>query len=135
MILKVLGLAICFSAILYRMGGSKHYDTLYRDIGCPLVFLILLSILGFPFNIFRYIIFFGLSWVALSTYWDSIFGYDNFYAHGFGCGLAGLALCSILPLWVILLRLVISTFGMGFWSKKVKTDIPQELGRGVFFIL
>ena len=135
--LLVLALAICFSGVLYRMGGSYKYDTLYRDIGCPLVALATLWFLvGLTSSYWwAYLLFFGLSWAALTTYYDELFGYDNFFAHGFGCGLAGFALIMVIPWWIVLARLIICTLGMGLWSRYVERDIPQEIGRGVFFIL
>lgn len=130
--------ACILSAILYRMGGSDIYDTKWRDIGCSLVFLTMISLI-YGVNItmwYLYFIAFGLSWGALSTYWDWLFGYDNFYMHGLGCGLAMLPLiwCGI-PWWVIVARIVICTLGMGWWSAKEDNAVKEELGRGVFYIL
>lgn len=133
------------SGIMYRLGGrgkiggwldNLSYSST-RDLGCSLIAISILFLFH-DFNeehIVRYISFIALSWVFLTTYWDEVFGYDNFYAHGFGCGLAGLCLLTIVPWWIIVTRIVISTIGMGLWSKKVKRDVPQEIGRGVFFIL
>jgi hypothetical protein len=80
--------------------------------------------------------FYILSGGALSTYWDWAFGgKDNYYAHGFGCGLAGFALVTFVPWWILTIRLIICTLGMGLWSKWVDQDWLEEGGRGVFFIL
>ena len=137
--LLLLNLGICFSSgILYRAGGKgKPYNTKYRDLGCPLMLLLtIFCLFGFqPHFTWSYILCFLLSWVALSTYWDEVFGYDNFYAHGLGCGLAGLPLILVIPWQLILIRLIICTLGMGLWSKFVKKDIPQEIGRGILFII
>ena len=130
--------ACILSAILYRMGGSNKWDTKWRDIGCSLVLLALVGAL-FGFRLafwWAYLITFGLSWGFLSTYWDSVFGYDNFWFHGLGCGLAGIPLIwAGVHFSILAIRLIICTVGMGLWSKFIKRDIPQELGRGVLFIL
>ena len=132
---------IALSGICYRLGGEGKKgdkldflrDTLTRDLGCPALAILILS-LFFGWH-GSYFLFFGLSWLALTTYWDWLFGYDNFYMHGFGCGVAGFALINSIPFWVIITRLIICTLGMGLWSKYVKTDVPQERGRGIFFII
>lgn len=130
-------LGAVLSAILYRMGGSDKWNTKWRDIGCPLVLLgLVIALFGFKMAFWWvYAITFSLSWGALTTYWDWLFGYDNFYAHGFGCGLAALLLCFVIPWWIVLIRLTICIVGMGLWSKLIKRDVPQECGRGVLFIL
>lgn len=153
-------LIVFFNGILYRLGGAGKKgtwldfarDTLTRDIGCPLMALSLLFLwVGFDNDhIIRYILFLGLSWLALTTYWDEtdikikdkicrkinwIYPADNFYLHGLGCGLAGLVLWSVVPWWILIARLIVCPVGMGLWSKLVKRDIPQEFGRGVFFII
>jgi FtsH-binding integral membrane protein len=83
-----------------------------------------------------YAICFGLSWAVLTTYWDFLFKYDNFYAHGLGCGLAGIPLIWVgVPLHYILIRIVICSVGMGLWSKWIGNDVSEEMGRGVLFII
>jgi len=91
------------SAILYRLGGwggegreqfpnlpEWLFNTKARDIGCAGVGYITFSILvGFtvvPW--FIHLICFVLLFGALTTYWDFINGDDNFWLHGFACGVA-----------------------------------------------
>jgi len=135
--IPIILIACALSAILYRMGGSSNWNTKFRDIGCPLVLMLLVFILfGIQLKMWWiYLLTFGLSFGALTTYWDWLFGYDNFYAHGLGCGLAVLPLCFVLPWQYVLVRLVVCIVGMGVWCKYIKRDVPQELGRGVLFIL
>ncbi len=144
-ILLWLGLSI-LSGILYRLGGSAKRgnwldfarNSKTRDVGCPLVLLGLVWVLfGLKWHFWwAYLATFGLSWGGLTTYWDWLFGYDNFYAHGFFCGLAGIPLLWAGVAWpVILARLTLCTVGMGLWSKFVGNDVQEELGRGLFFIL
>lgn len=143
-------IAYILSAIFYRAGGMGKEVTakpswipkwmrfsLMRDVPCSALLITLAMVwFGVSDNWLGYVVSFGLSWAALSTYYDSIFGHDNYFAHGLGCGLAGLPLlmCGV-PLWILLIRLIICTLGMGIWSKKVTVDYQAEFGRGVFFIL
>lgn len=62
-------------------------------------------------------------------------GQDNYWMHGFFCGLAGFCLIAFVPWWILTLRLIICTVGMGLWSAKEDVDWKEEMGRGVFFIL
>ena len=143
--------AIICSSILYRGGGqSKDKDSnpkwmpmwlrksWVRDWLLPLVFLLPLFCFWRPSSLLSWVLllpYYLLSGGALSTYLDGIFGYDNYYAHGFLCGLAGFCLITFVPWWVLTLRLIICTVGMGIWSGEEDIDWIEEMGRGVFFIL
>lgn len=132
-------IACILSGILYRAGGAKGYNTKFRDLGCPAIGLGLLLLTNhYPINVFGWVMLglsFLLSFGALTTYWDNLFGYDNFYFHGFAIGLAGLPLMVFFPWWWLVIRLIVCTLGMGLWSKWIKNDVIEELGRGVLFIL
>lgn len=130
-------LFLIISAIFYRIGGVRKGLTKWRDWGCS---LLLIGLSMFLFGIGKlwwcYPICFLLSWGALSTYGDTIFGYDNFYFHGLLCGLAAIPLIWVgVAWWIVLVRLIICTIGMGLWSKWFPKNPVKELGRGVFFIL
>ncbi len=131
-------LACAVSAVFYRLGGAKGYDTKFRDIGCPLTLIALvIALYGLNTAYWAYLLTFGLSWGALSTYWDWLFKKeDNHYAHGLGCGLAGIPLiwCGV-PWEVVTVRILICTFGMGLLSKLIKNDVKEELTRGLIFII
>jgi FtsH-binding integral membrane protein len=133
----VILIASILSGILYRLGGWEKGNKLFRRLGCPLVALLTLWLLvGVSFRLWWvYLLFVGLSYGALTTYWDFT-GSDNFYLHGLGVGLAGIPLiwCGV-PLHYILIRIVICSVGMGLWSKWIGNDIAEESGRGVLFIL
>lgn len=72
-----------------RMGGSGNYPRQVRVIGIPILLSVILWFLGIH-NLIALFIFCGLSIGAISTYYDTIFGYDNFWVHGFMLGLASL---------------------------------------------
>lgn len=139
-LIKIL-IACILSGILYRCGGKgKPYNTKYRDLGCPFVLIALVLLTNnHTINITGWVMLglsFGLSFATLTTYWDWLFKEDNFYAHGFAIGLAGIPLiwCGV-PLWIILTRIVICSLGMGLWSKWIGNDVAEETGRGVLFII
>ena len=126
--------ATILSALLYIAGGyGKPFNTKFRDFGCPTVLITLLTIM-FGWH-YVYILVFGLSFGALTTYWDFLFGYDNFWFTGFMYGVAGLPLCWFIPWWIPVIRLVICTVGCGLISKLSENVWVEEGGRGVFFIL
>jgi len=136
MIFLAIAIACILSATLYRMGGAKGFNTKFRDLGCPAVLLALVMLLFGIHKPLLYLSFFVLSWMALSSYWDWLFGFDNFWFHGFMCGLAGVPLiwCGV-PWWIILTRTAICTVGMGLASKAIDNAVIEELGRGFLFIL
>ena len=72
---------------------------------------------------------------ALTTYWDFVFGYDNFFAHGFMCGLAAAPLIFYGEPLALGIRLVILSLGMGVWSLIVGKDWLEEGGRGALLPL
>jgi hypothetical protein len=75
-----------------------------------------------------------LTGAALSTYWDFLFGYDNYTFHGLMVGLAAfpIAYCSG-EIQMFLLRIIILTAWMGVWSALIKNDNLNEFGR--YFIV
>ena len=122
------------SAVLYRLGGiGKPFNTKYRDLGCPLIMILVLCFLrGWTW---WYISVFGLTFAALTTYWDSVFKFDNFWFHGFMIGIASFSLILAGVLWwLILLRAIILALGIGGWSKLIKNDVLEEGGRGFLII-
>ena len=74
----------------------------------------------------------GLTYAALTTYWDEVFGYDNHFAHGLGVGLAGI----LLPIfggvsWLGFgIQVVVITVFMGLISILSTDADVEEYGRG-----
>ena len=145
----ILLLLSVLSSVLYRLGGSSTAERFKwwplpdlpkeRDVGCSLCLLIGLKVIGIPGPWWAYFIVFGLTWGALSTYWDWITGKDNHYLHGLGVGLATLVL---LPwAWgdpvvnMLIARVVITALGMGIWSKINGNATREELGRGFLVVI
>jgi len=144
-------IACILSAILYRAGGMSKDDTTEpkwipkwlrnswcRDWLCPACLSLVLFSFWRPSSLLdwgMWLLFYGLSGGALSTYWDKLFGYDNFWFHGFMCGLAAVPLIVFVPWWIVLIRLIICTVGMGLWSAKIDKDWLEEMSRGTLFII
>jgi hypothetical protein len=77
------------AGILGRMGGvGKPFSTKMRDLGVPLCLTIALLVLRVDCPWWALLIAFGAVFGACTTYLDSIFGYDNFWASGALVGLA-----------------------------------------------
>ena len=125
--------------VFYRLGGvGKPFNTRYRDIGCSLITLILWWVLvGFQISLWWvYLIVFGLIWGALSTYWDWLFGYDNFWFSGFMIGLAMFPLMwGDVSWYAILIRSIVLSISIGLWSKFIDKDWLEEFGRGALITL
>ena len=101
-ILLTLFLSI-LSGILGRMGGADNSNTLFRDIGCSILSIVTFCLwFGFKWDYWWiYLISFGLHWGNFSTYYDRLFGYDNFWFSGFMSGLALLPLIIVYKLWAL----------------------------------
>jgi hypothetical protein len=129
-------LALCIgSAIFYRLGGAKGYNTKFRDLGCPLMAVLALWFLLGKFSLLPYFLTFGLMFAALTTYWDEVFGYDNMYAHGFMIGLSTLPFLGIILWWKIIIYAIILGLSMGLFSHKINVSaVVKELFRGFVII-
>lgn len=134
------------SAVLYRAGGmSKDPGTKpewiptwmrqswVRDWLIPLLslgtFLIWWEINWSMWWLL--LICYPLMGASFSTYWDWLFGKDNFYAHGFFIGLSTLPLIwAGVAWWVPLSQAVVMGLAMGLWCKVFGNDVVEEMFRG-----
>lgn len=150
-------IATYLSASLYRMGGCSSTDLekeygnwpsfikkfpKKRDVGCGIVsgllmWLVILPKVGAsPWWI--HLLAFGTLWGALSTYHDEMpYNWmnpdDNFWLHGFICGLAYFWFGIHNPaLWLWLgVRAVVMGVFMGVWCHVIFGDAwVEENGRG-----
>lgn len=148
MIVLYILLATYISATLYRLGGAgkedaeKEYGWVplwfrnlpkKRDAGCGIVSGLLMWYLFPSTPWWIHVVAFGTLWGMLSTYWDELFGYDNFWFHGFTCGLAymwyGIHNPEILVLLAV--RAVVMAVFMGVWCHVLFSDAwAEENGRG-----
>lgn len=133
MIIKVVA-TIALSAlggILYRMGGSDHFNTKTRDLGVPAVGIGLLWILG-GWN-WWLILCFGLYFGSMTTYWknkpDAVWW--NWLLVGLGFSLAFVPYAIATGHWMgFWLRLVLLPVSIMLWSEKNGNAVWEEFGRG-----
>ena len=95
------------SGLFGRMGGAgKHgswydrvLDTKWRDVGCSAILIIsTVHYYGWVSSLWwAYLLTFLLTWAAFCTYWDKVFGYDNFFFAGAMVGVAALPLVYVYP--------------------------------------
>jgi len=134
----ILVLAI-ISGCCYRLGGAAKIgdsldilrNTKTRDLGVPLLTLFAIALLHNPvwwIHGLSFLLLFG----ALTTYWDFVFGYDNYYAHGFVCALAYIPYAFTGLWWPFLIRVVVLTVIVGLLSRVMEKDTFEEFGRGFF---
>ena len=71
---------------------------------------------------------------ALSTYWDKLFGFDNFWFHGFMVGIAFFPVAIATGNWVMFgwHSLVLAVW-MGGWSAIFGNAHVEEAGR--YFVI
>ena len=138
------------SGLFYRLGGSgdewrKKYpnlpawlfDTKARDIGCTILGFITMFIL---LNIkavwwVHLLAFLGL-FGSLTTYWDFLFGYDNFWFHGFMCALSYVWYPIVTGNWIGFgIRCVVVSVAMGWISSLLENDNGEEFSRGFWITI
>ena len=117
------------SGVLGRMGGAGKsgqwydflLDTKWRDAGCSALLIgTWCYYFGWHSDVWwAYLVAFALSWAAFSTYFDTLFGYDNFGFSGFMVGCAGIPLIftDISLWWIVLCRIIILTVAWGMLHK------------------
>lgn len=107
------------SGVFGRMGGSENYNSNWRDIGINLLHVIFLFFTVnwiAPVWLWLLIVYFGLFKASISTYWDFLFGFDNFWMHGFMLGLSAFVICFITGhWWLMLIRSIGLALFMGIW--------------------
>ena len=133
MTILTLIIASILCGVLGRMGGSGNYPRQVRVVGIPATLCMLSGYLALTnniqVNIVCLVITLGLLCASVSTYWDWIFGYDNFWFHGFMIGLS-FAPIAFPNHWLgFAISTILCTLWMGFWSKIWNWDIAEEFGR------
>ncbi len=130
------------SAILYRLGGMTGFNTKLRDLGCATVgLLVMLFVVGVSCHWLIHLLSFLLLFGALTTYWDKLFKYDNFYFHGFAIALAYFPYAIVIGFWIpFVIRCLTCAVIMGVinyvankdgWNYR---DWIEELSRGFILV-
>lgn len=127
------------AGVLNRMGGSANYHKIFRRLGVPLCIAAQLLVWGYPLQVMPLVTLFlsiGLMFAALGTYYDPIFGYDNYYAHALGVALACFPMSIGESHYIgFAIRAIICCVAVGLWSKLETNDVREEFGRGFIIAL
>ena len=136
------------SGILYRLGGTGGAwwkNTKMRDIGVPIIALVMMLLLGYHIS-WMLVLSTILLFASLTTYWKKInkfFGdteencrWYNWYVHGFVCGLAYLPMIFVgVPILVVLGRSFILAGLVTLSSELIDEVFWEEFCRGFFIVL
>lgn len=140
----VLVLMSAVAGVLYRMGGASGYNTKYRDLGIPIVGILLL--LGYGsithtswVNNTVLCITFILMFASQTTYFKKK-GENSRWCNWMLVGLAnGLALIPygimVGQLEEAILRTWLLAIGITIWSEVNDDAVWEEVGRGVLIVL
>ena len=127
---------IILGAILYRMGGSEDYNTLWRDIGVPLISPLSMIVLNkYHWSL---LLCMPLMYASLTTSWKKK-GTDatwfNWFLHGLMIGLAFLpyGIMTHTLLWVGVRALFMGLF-MAIWCEIFEDVLLEEGGRGAVIV-
>jgi hypothetical protein len=138
-------IATVLNAFLYRFGGcSKEegklkypwvpealFNTKTRDVGVSLVTVAWMAFCYPSVAWFIYLITFGATWGMLTTYWDFLFGFDNYWFHGFMIGVAKLGFAIFTGMWIgFAVHCITLALAMGGISAVSGNVDVEELGRG-----
>ena len=130
---------LCFSVcagILYRMGGSKDYNTKFRDFGVPFVSCVYLWVTA-GLGHWSLILCFGLMFASLTTYFKpkgKPAKFWNWALVGLAFGLSAFPLLIGFPLlWRLVVRTVALIVAVAVWSDNIDCDVLEEFGRGFLF--
>ena len=138
MIILILALSIV-SAILYRAGGlskeKEHWIPTWmrhswvRDWLCPTCCLLPIA-LSWEWS-WWLVLAYGAMGGMLTTYWDRLFKFANFWFSGFAIGIAGFFLvgCGVVW-WLILARAIVLALVWGTICAIAENDFVEEYGRG-----
>lgn len=138
MIIKFLVIIIStiICSIFYRLGGSKDFNTKFRDVGCSAVTCALCVFL-FSWH-WTLILCFGLLWASLTTYWKRTPNakWYNWLLTGVMYSVAMLPYVIAEGIWLgFLSRTIVLGALTMIWSEIISNDVQEELGRGALLTL
>ena len=133
--LLIVIIASVASAVLYRLGGARGYDTKFRDVGCSLVSCLVLGhLVAWHWTL---ILVFGLMWGSLTTYWKkgpTAYWY-NWLITGAMYSVATIPLIIVEGNWIGFASRTIVLGGLTMiWSQLNGNVVWEETGRGVILV-
>lgn len=141
-ILLTIGLSI-LGGILYRMGGKGgkwYYNTKVRDIGVPLIaILILWPVWDISVPFWMHLLVFMVMFGSMTTYWEHWGTEDvewfEWLLTGVVYGLTPIAYCVYTGYWGgFFIRLAVVALFVLIWSEKIDNVVWEEWGRGFMFL-
>ena len=138
---------ICLSFLsgyLYFLGGEKKtgkyikHQKIVRRIGCALISLYIIWLLKIAIPWYIYVATAGLTYFALSTYWDR-WGSDGVEWYEWALTGFGYSICTFLipihtGLWLgFVVRTLFLTLIISLWSEHFDDVFIEAGGRGLFF--
>ena len=129
------------SGILYRLGGhGRPFNTKVRDFGCPtLACLFLKFVMQVSMHWWLWVLFFGLNFWAMTTYWKASgtrARWYNWAMTGFMYGFTALPFVlsthKLLGFWI---RNIVLTITITIWSELIDNDTAEEWGRGFLYLI
>lgn len=133
---------VLISAILYRMGGAKGYNTKFRDIGCALICTYAIGCWEW-YGLLSGVLLFA----ALTSYWswvnplikqpkDTKFWWNwALVGMGYGLALLPITIWGDLEMTKVCYRIGLLTILTAAWSCLINNDELEELGRGALIVL
>jgi hypothetical protein len=98
-IIWIVGISL-LSGLLGRLGGvGKPWDTKMRDLGVPACWVVSLLVLRVDCPWWGFLAASGLLFGACTTYWDTVFKFDNMWFAGFVVGMAAFPIVLFTGHW------------------------------------
>jgi hypothetical protein len=120
--------------VLYPWAPKWVFARWWRRIGCMILDTVTILLWWHPVTLLGWLLVLlsmGLTYGAITTYWDTLFGFDNFWFHGFMIGLSRFPLIFVgKPWWAVLIRSIVLALLMGWVSAASGKDWKEEIGRG-----
>lgn len=125
------GLLTAFLGWAGGRGGAWWKRSWVRDYGISAVCCASLYIHGI--HSWWLLLVFALTVGALSTYWDKLFGWDNYFFHGLMIGIASMPIAAVTGnTTLVVVRAIILCICIGLWSGIFKNVHVEESGRYSF---
>ena len=134
----ICGLAYRFGGCSKEEGKQKFpwvpewmFRSWVRDFFCSLIPLLWLKLFYTQVHPSAYGTTCVLSYFALTTYWDKLFKFDNYFFHGFMISLSYFLFAVFSGLWIgFILRCIVMAILMGGISALTGNVDIEEFGRG-----
>jgi len=129
------------SAILYRMGGSGKFNTLYRDLGCPATNILALLAMGITAPVWAWVVTYGIMFGSMTTYCkignqEDVKWY-NWLLTGLMYGVTPILLLIFGSITIVpfIIRTIVLGLSVMVSSEFLGWDVAEESTRGFLFTI